>query len=193
MSIREGVVEDGIAGIGLVAQLRHAYVSIRTYASCIRMHKYVCLDAQMHRHGRTLADSVTPDTSAYVSTRQHTSAYVIDTDALSPIQAQATQQKYEYVRTRCRSYMPMSTYVSMRQHPSAYVSIRLHTSSCVSIRERPLETRYASFGAHPPAYYTVDTHSKCAYAYKYSICQHTSVSIRHILCMRIQSVHNTNT
>jgi hypothetical protein len=33
VSIREGVVEDGIVAIGLDAQMPHAYVCIRTYAS----------------------------------------------------------------------------------------------------------------------------------------------------------------
>jgi hypothetical protein len=62
----------------------------------------------MHRHRRTLADSVTPVTRASVSIRQHTSAYVIDTDALLPIQPQATQEHPS----------------GIRQHTSAYVSIR---------------------------------------------------------------------
>ncbi len=52
-----------------------------------------------------------PHTSAYVSIRQNTSAYVVDVDGGLGL-----------------------AYVSIRQHTSAYVSIRQNTSAYDSIR-----------------------------------------------------------
>jgi hypothetical protein len=54
---------------------------------------------------------------AYVSIRQHTSAYKL----------------CESVLVCC--ILHTSAYVSIRQHTSAYVSIRQHTSAYVSIRQ----------------------------------------------------------
>jgi hypothetical protein len=66
--------------------------------------------------------------SAYVSIRQHTSAYVEILDAQPPL---------------C---------IRIRQHTSAYVSIRQHTSAYVSIRRNP---RRAAPALHPLCQYLV--------------------------------------
>jgi hypothetical protein len=88
-------------------------------------------------------------TSAYVSIRQHTSAYVRDASTRHALHTSA----YVSIRQR-RVYMARPAYASIRQHTSATdtrsvrdasmrhalhtlacVSMRQHTSACVSIRE----------------------------------------------------------
>jgi hypothetical protein len=59
-------------------------------------------------------------TSAYVSIRQHTSAYVRERSRQLAHSAAA----------------PTCAYVSIRQHTTAYVSIRQHTPAYASIRQR---------------------------------------------------------
>ncbi len=66
--------------------------------------------ARMHLH-----------TSAYVSIRPHTSAYVWVRDK---------SVAYDKARMHLHTY----AYVSIRQHTSAYVSIRPHSSAYASIR-----------------------------------------------------------
>jgi hypothetical protein len=98
--------------------------------------------------------------SAYVSIRQHTSAYVsIRTSA--------------YVSIRQHT----SAYASIRQHTSArcpFISIRQHTQACVSIRQHT-STYVSKVPVTPPC---ICQHMS-AYA---SICQHTSVT-RRFICL----------
>ncbi len=105
--------------------------------------------------------------SAYVSIRQHTSAYV----SIRHLRASAPT---------CSIRQHTSAYVSIRQHtsayvtcvqvlqPSAYVSIRQHTSAYVTCVQVLQPSAYVSIRQHTSAYV--------------SIRQHTSayVSIRHL-------------
>jgi hypothetical protein len=68
-------------------------------------------------------------TPAYVSIRQHTSAYVVDHALVDHV--------YIYIRS-----------VSIRQHTSAYVSIRQHTSAYVSIRQHTSWITYIHTRSH---------------------------------------------
>jgi hypothetical protein len=78
--------------------------------------------AIQHARQRALPACKTPrEVWAYVSIRQHTSAYV------------------SIGATCCETTREVGAYVSIRQHPSAYVGIRQHTSAYVSIRQH---TRY---------------------------------------------------
>jgi hypothetical protein len=80
--------------------------------------------------------------SAYVSIRQHTSAYVTYTGRVRHLGLIIRQHTSAYVSIRhIYSGSPppwpevASAYVSIRQHTSEYVSIRQHTSAYVSIRQ----------------------------------------------------------
>ena len=67
---------------------------------------------------------------AYVSIRQHTSAYVRAGAGAGEEGVGRCTHTSAYVSIRQHT----SAYVSIRQHASAYVSIRQHTSAYVSIR-----------------------------------------------------------
>ncbi len=87
-------------------------------------------------------------TSAYISIRQHTSAYV-----------SIRQHTSAYVSIRQHT----SAYVSMRQHTSAYVSIRQHTSAYVSIRPHIIAVRQGELFGVPatPASVFVRFNQQC--------------------------------
>jgi hypothetical protein len=95
-------------------------------------------------------------TPAYVSIRQHTSAYVEASAAprypVAPAPYACIRSAYvqaciwhtfsiraairsAYVQSYVRIRQHTSAYVSIRQHTSAYVSIRQHTSAYVRIRQ----------------------------------------------------------
>jgi hypothetical protein len=116
--------------------------------------------------------------SAYVSIRQHTSAYG-NFPPPFPESASRRQHTSAYVSIR-QAYVSIrqhtSAYVSIRQHTSAYVSIRQHTSACVGGRLcfRQVRTRAAML---PFAHTRPPLRACCTYV---SIRQHTLayVSIR---------------
>jgi hypothetical protein len=107
-------------------------------------------------------------TVAYVSIRQHTSAYVSIRHIL------ASTSTPVYANRWCTEHT--SAHVSTRQHTSAYVSIRQPTSADVSRRQHT--SADVSKRQHTSAYVSIRQHTS-AYV---SIRQHTSayVSIRHI-------------
>jgi hypothetical protein len=72
-------------------------------------------------------------TSAYVSIRQHTSAYATINLCWRQATARCSLPQHAYVSIRQHT----SAYVSIRQHTSAYVSIRQHTPACASIPRAP--------------------------------------------------------
>jgi hypothetical protein len=101
----------------------------------------------------TSLHSTVPAAPAYVSIRQHTSAYVSVTCIPQYLQHQHT-----------------SEYVSIRQHTSALLafhstcstSIRQHTSALLafqSISTAQRERAYASIRQHTPAYASIRQHS----------------------------------
>jgi hypothetical protein len=82
--------------------------------------------------------------SAYVSIRQHTSAYV------RQYWHSVVLPTYASIRNLLRQ---TSEYVSIRKHTSAYVSIRQHTSAYVSIRQHT--SAYVSILHHTSAYVSI--------------------------------------
>ena len=101
---------------------------------------------------------------AYVSIRQHTSAYVRSPQCASTTAAAP----------------PLCCSVSIRQHTSAYVSIRQHTSAYVSIRQHT--TAYVSIRQHTSAYTDLfrqrASAARCTHACSNSACKSAYVSIR---------------
>jgi hypothetical protein len=89
---------------------------------CVYTHMCVHIACSTWSERRSTCDNI-PHTSAYVSTRQHTSAY-------ASIVPDLTEDR---LATTYRIRQHTSAYVSIRQHTSAYVSIRQHTSAYVSI------------------------------------------------------------
>jgi pantothenate kinase len=91
--------------------------------------------------------------TAYVSIRQHTSAYVsiVEAPTCSP-------ETYD-----SSLLLLLPAYVSIRQHTSAYVSIRQHTSAYV--RTPPYShsclnmSAYVSIRQHTSAYVSITTHA----------------------------------
>jgi hypothetical protein len=142
-------------------------------------------------------------TSAYVSIRQHTSAYVCThlEQGVAAAAAAACVDCCPWINPRCYRCQHTSAYVSIQQHTSARtlskawrrprllpastaarglihdaiaVSIRQHTSACVSIRQHT--SAYVSIRQHTSAYGSIRQHT----AADVSIRQQTSayVSIR---------------
>jgi hypothetical protein len=68
--------------------------------------------------------------SAYVSIRQHTTAYEQADDFEPRLVMLVLEERQKRVLARALEHT--SAYVSIRQHTSAYVSIRQHTSAYVS-------------------------------------------------------------
>jgi hypothetical protein len=121
-------------------------------------------------------------TSAYVSIRQHTPAYVSCTPVrgIWRVCASYSRAREELVcqrsvplaasehSRRTETTGPPPAYVSIRQHPSAYVSIRQHSSAFVSIRQHTTSA-YVCIRLHTSAYVCIRLHSS-AYV---CIRQHT--------------------
>ncbi len=92
---------------------------------------------------QALARAEVQRTSASVSIRQHTSAYV----SIRQHMACECPPKRKCAQALARAEVQhTSAYVSIRQHPSASVSIRQHPSASVSIRQHP--SAYVSIRQH---------------------------------------------
>jgi hypothetical protein len=135
----------------------HASVFVLTYAVCIHQHTsayattklrvLACLlpqhlDELRRQHWRECAQRSLriaqrrPEVlSAYISIRQHTSAYVSIRSAHTSAHTSASSALRREPPRRSAPLLPAPVaYVSIRQHTSAYVSIRQHTAAYVSIR-----------------------------------------------------------
>jgi hypothetical protein len=104
---------------------------------------------------------------AYVSIRQHTSAYVSIRVPL--LRAGKSQRASASLLSSVTKNTPASVFVSIRQHTSAYVSIRQHTSAeslGVACLECDEEYTCVSIHQHTSVYVRIRLNV--------SICQHTS-------------------
>jgi hypothetical protein len=161
-------IRQTLAGVYSIAVCRHQYSSMRTHiyqyddaCSSMRTHVAVCEHTYRLRHEHFIllprhfkfafhsAESLLracEGVSAYVSIRQHTSAYVSIRSAYVSIRTSAyvsmrqiclpqCEEPPERAPRRASIRQHTSAYASIRQHASAYASIRQHTSAYVSIRQ----------------------------------------------------------
>ncbi len=133
---------------------------------------------------------------AYVSIRQHTSAYVSIRSNL--ISSPLPTVKVPYIRQHTYISQDTSAYVSIRQHTPAYVSIRQHTSAYGRISSPMLhmcrhtvihvssyyKSAYVSIRQHTSAYVSIRQHTVVSHRQCYVgvvilpyMCPHTTVCV----------------